>query len=59
MIKKCDQQDEKEIFTIINESAKAYKDVIPEDRYQEPYMPLEELQREMREITFYGYKKDG
>ena len=59
MIKKCDQQDEKEIFTIINESAKAYEGVIPGDRYQEPYMPLEELRREMREITFYGYEKDG
>jgi GNAT superfamily N-acetyltransferase len=59
LIRECDQGDEVEIFKIINESAKAYKDVIPKDRYHEPYMPLEELRREMSEMTFFGYQEEG
>lgn len=59
MIRKCNQEDEAEIFKIINESAKAYKDVIPEDCYHEPYMPLKELRREMSEMTFFGYEEQG
>ena len=59
MIRRCNQEDEAEIFKIINESAKAYKDVIPEDRYHEPYMPLEELRKEMSEMIFFGYEEKG
>lgn len=59
MIRRCNQEHEPEIFKIINESAKAYKDVIPEDRYHEPYMPLEELRREMSEMAFFGYEQEG
>jgi len=58
LIRKCSEADEAEILRIINESAKAYKGVIPEDRYQEQYMPLEELRREMREMTFFGYQEE-
>ena len=35
------------IFRIINEAAMAYKGVIPEDRWKEPYMPMEELRKEI------------
>jgi GNAT superfamily N-acetyltransferase len=59
LIRRCNQEDEAEIFKIINESAKAYKDVIPEDRYHEPYMPLEELRKEMSEMIFFGYEEKG
>ena len=59
MIRECNQGDEVGIFKIINESAKAYKDVIPEDRYHEPYMSLQELRREMSEMTFFGYEEEG
>lgn len=59
MIRKCNRLDESAIFTIVNESAKAYKGVIPDDRYHEPYMPLEELRREMKEMTFFGCEDDG
>jgi GNAT superfamily N-acetyltransferase len=58
-IRSCGQQDEAEILTIINESAKAYRDVIPPDRYHEPYMPTNELRKEMGEMTFFGYEQDG
>lgn len=56
MIRLCDQRDEKRIFNVINESAKAYRGIIPDDCYHEPYMPLDELRREMSEMTFFGYE---
>ncbi len=59
LIRICDRNDEEAIFKIINESAKAYRGVIPEDSYHEPYMPLEELRKEMSEMTFYGYERVG
>jgi hypothetical protein len=40
--------DIKQIYLIINEAAKAYKGKIPADCYHEPYMPLSELEREMK-----------
>lgn len=44
------------IFRIINEAAMAYKGVIPEDRWKEPYMPMEELRKEIESgVRFYGY----
>ena len=58
-IKICDQNDEATILTIINESAKAYKGVIPADRYHEPYLPMNELRREMDEMTFFAYEENG
>jgi GNAT superfamily N-acetyltransferase len=59
LIRECSQADEGEIFKIINESAKAYKGAIPEDRCRDPYMPLEELRREMSRMTFFGYQEGG
>jgi len=58
LIRKCSQDDEQAILKIINGSAKAYRGVIPGDRYHEPYMRLEELRREMSEVTFFGYQED-
>jgi len=58
-IKICDQNDEATILTIINESAKTYRGVIPADRYHEPYMPLNELRKEMDEMTFFAYEENG
>jgi GNAT superfamily N-acetyltransferase len=55
----CDLKDEAEILAIINQSAEAYRGVIPPDRYHEPYMPAEELRGEMKEMTFYGYADSG
>ena len=50
--------DADEIYQIINDGSKKYKGVIPEDRYHEPYMPMEELSGEMKRMRFYGYRKD-
>lgn len=35
------------VFAVINEAALAYKDVIPPDRWHEPYMPRAELDEEI------------
>ena len=47
MIRLCNERDFERIYTIINDSAAAYKDVIPADRWHEPYMHREELRREI------------
>jgi GNAT superfamily N-acetyltransferase len=59
MIRICRQEDLQDIYTIINEAAKAYSGFIPADCYQEPYMPLDELKQEMRRIIFFGWQEDG
>jgi GNAT superfamily N-acetyltransferase len=48
------------ICAIINESARAYKGVIPADRWHEPYMPTSELESEIgKGVRFCGYRADG
>ncbi|MFP4573177.1 MAG: GNAT family N-acetyltransferase, partial [Desulfobacterales bacterium] len=48
------------IFEIINDAARAYKGIIPEDRWKEPYMPPEELVAEIEDgIVFWGIEDDG
>jgi len=55
MIRKCTQSDLEEMFTVINAAAHAYKGVIPDDRWQEPYMPMEELKSEIRDgVVFWA-----
>ena len=52
----CGSADLPTIIEIINESALAYKEVIPADRWHEPYMPMAELISEIgKGIRFYGY----
>ncbi len=55
MIRKCYPGDIQRIHFIINEAAKAYEGVIPADCYHQPYMPMDELEREMKEMTFFGW----
>ena len=59
MIRRCDQSDEATIYHVINESAKAYKGIIAEDCYHEPYILLEELRSEMNKMMFFGYEEHG
>ena len=59
MIRQCLVEDKDRLYLIINEAAKAYKGKIPADRYHEPNMPLDELEREMGRITFYGWEEGG
>jgi GNAT superfamily N-acetyltransferase len=46
------------IQNVVNDAAQAYKGVIPQDRWKEPYMPAEELQQELASgVEFYGWKE--
>lgn len=48
------------MYEIINNAAQAYKGVIPEDRWREPYMSIEELKHEMEDgVEFWGYEETG
>jgi N-acetylglutamate synthase-like GNAT family acetyltransferase len=60
MIFKCEQSDFKEICDIINDAAAAYRGIIPADRWHEPYMPEEELQKQIDEgVQFWCWKEQG
>ena len=56
MIRKCQPVDTETIYSIINEAAKAYEGVIPADCYHQPYMPMDELKREMKRMDFLGWE---
>lgn len=59
MIRKCTELDLEAIYQIINDGAQAYKGVIPEDRWHEPYMTRDELQHEIHGgIAFWGFEDD-
>jgi GNAT superfamily N-acetyltransferase len=60
MMRRCDDRDFELIWAIINDGAKAYKGIIPADRWTEPYISCEELQRQIDEgIVFWGYEETG
>ena len=60
MIRKCTDDDLPALYAIINDAAQAYKGVIPADRWHEPYMPMQELNQEIRDgIQFWGYEAEG
>lgn len=58
MIVKCNQKDFNDIYEIINDASIAYKGIIPEDRWHEPYMPELELKNQITDgVEFWGYKE--
>jgi N-acetylglutamate synthase-like GNAT family acetyltransferase len=60
MIRLCNSMDTEEIYQIINDAAEAYKGVIPDDRYHEPYMTMEELNNEITEgVVFWGFEENN
>ena len=60
MIRECTGSDFNRIFEIINDAAQAYKGIIPKDRWHDPYMPLDELRREIENgVVFWGLEHDG
>lgn len=60
MISPCRKTDIPSIFDIINDAATAYKGIIPEDRWHEPYMSFEELESEIDAgVVFWGLEQDG
>ncbi len=60
MIRQSTKDDFKAILEIINDAAFAYKGVIPEDRFHEPYMSAEELTGQINDgVEFYCYECSG
>jgi N-acetylglutamate synthase-like GNAT family acetyltransferase len=60
MIRPCDQQDFEAVWAIINDGAQAYRGVIPEDRWHEPYMTRDDLRREIvAGVRFWGVEDKG
>ena len=59
MIRTSRPDDFDAIYTIINDAAIAYKGVIPEDRWHDPYMTRTELQKQIDEgVKFSCYCED-
>jgi len=60
MIRKCTEADFESIYEIINEAAQVYRGIIPDDRWKEPYMPRDELKKEIdADVEFWGYEEHG
>jgi GNAT superfamily N-acetyltransferase len=60
MIRRCDDRDFEQIWTIVNDGAQAYKGIIPADRWADPYMSQEKLQHEIEDgVTFWSYEDNG
>ena len=59
-IRSCRDDERPAILAIVNAAAEAYRDVIPADRWHEPYMPAHELDGEIAAgVAFWGYEADG
>jgi N-acetylglutamate synthase-like GNAT family acetyltransferase len=60
VIRKSVETDFDTIFTIVNDAARAYRGVIPADRWHEPYMPAEELAGEIAAgVVFWIAEQDS
>jgi hypothetical protein len=59
-IRRCLADDRQAALRIINAAAEAYRDVIPADRWQDPYMSSHELAAEITAgVDFWGCEADG
>ena len=60
MICACTEDHFETIAAIVNDAAEAYRHVIPPDCWKEPYMPDNELAREIsRGVRFWGFEEEG
>ncbi|HYG26316.1 MAG TPA: GNAT family N-acetyltransferase [Caulobacteraceae bacterium] len=59
-IRKCRDDERPAIFRIINAAAERYRGAIPAEHWHEPYMSMDQLEREIGlGIVFSGYEEDG
>ena len=59
-IRPCRNDERAAILAIVNEAAQAYRGVIPDDCWHEPYMAEGELAREIENgVVFWGYDDGG
>jgi N-acetylglutamate synthase-like GNAT family acetyltransferase len=60
LIRKGRDADSVAMLAIVNAAAQAYRGVIPADRWREPYMPPDELEKEIEDgVTFWVAEEDG
>jgi GNAT superfamily N-acetyltransferase len=59
LIRKSVEADSAAMLAIVNAAAQAYRGVIPADRWQDPYMPSEELEKEIADgVIFWVAEED-
>ncbi|MFC1970730.1 GNAT family N-acetyltransferase [Chloroflexota bacterium] len=56
MIEALSAKDASIVYEVINKATSAYRGIIPEDCYHEPYMPEQELLRELQRMIFFGWR---
>ncbi len=60
MIRRCENSDFDAILEVVNDAARAYEGLIPADCWNEPYMPADELRREIGDgVEFWGFRDGG
>ena len=60
MIRLCTNNDFHAVFEIVNNAAQAYRGVIPDDCWHEPYMPQDYLRHELDAgVMFWGFEENG
>jgi N-acetylglutamate synthase-like GNAT family acetyltransferase len=60
LIRRSTEADTAAILTIINDAAQAYRGVIPADRWHEPYMPGDQLEKEIAAgVAFWVAEEEG
>ena len=59
-VRPCREDELTTVLAIVNAAAEAYRGVIPADRWHEPYMPLDELRREVAAgVELWGLESGG
>ena len=59
MIRRLNPTESTQILHVVNDAAEAYKGVIPDDQWREPYMSAEELKEGIESgVTFYGWTEN-
>jgi GNAT superfamily N-acetyltransferase len=59
-VRPCRDDERSGILAIVNAAAEAYRGVIPADQWHEPYMPSDELDREIAAgVMFWVNEEDG
>jgi GNAT superfamily N-acetyltransferase len=60
LIRKSVEADCAAMLAIVNDAAQAYRGVIPVDRWREPYMPADELEKEIAGgVVFWVAEEEG
>ncbi len=60
VIRRCSEGELDEVLAIINDAARSYRGIIPDEFLHVPYMSKEELASEVADgVQFWVYTKDG